>query len=53
MDRGHRRAETPVFCKVKLLFMSKESGSLEERIDGYNSFNFPSEKADGKVKARW
>ena len=39
VDRGSVTPATPMFCEVKLLFFSMESGGFEESSDGYNSFN--------------
>ena len=37
-DQGSGRAATPVFCEVKLLFLSKESGGFEKsRDNGFSS----------------
>ena len=39
--QGSGRTPTPVFCDVKLLFLSMESGGYEESID--NGFSSPLE----------
>lgn len=37
-------AETPLFCKIKSHFFSRESGGFEESGNEFNSFIFQSEK---------
>ena len=45
-DRGSSRPAIPVFCEVKLLFLSMESGGFEESLDQFHfQFSSPLERA--------